>query len=186
MRKLKHGTVELVLGDIVEQNSDAIVNAANTKLLGGGGVDGAIHRAAGPELLELCKQIPPDEHGRRCRTGHVQTTGAGNLPVKYVIHAVGPVFNENSAEKARAQLRQVHEEALKAAVEHDCESVAFPAISTGAYRFPLDEAAQIAIDAVCSFLEKQAGLALVRFVLFQQRQLDAFQAALEAWQDSNE
>jgi O-acetyl-ADP-ribose deacetylase (regulator of RNase III) len=184
MRKLKHGTVELVLGDIVDQDTDAIVNAANTKMLGGGGVDGAIHRAAGPELLELCKQIPPDEHGRRCQTGHVQTTGAGNLPVKYVIHAVGPVYNEKYAEKAHAQLRQVHEEALKAAIEHDCESLAFPAISTGAYRFPLDEAAGIAIDTVCTFLEQHEGLTLVRFVLFQQGQFDAFQAALDAWQPS--
>jgi len=181
MRKLKHGTVELIVGDIVDQDTDAIVNAANTKMLGGGGVDGAIHRAAGPELLELCKQIPPDEHGCRCRTGHVQTTQAGNLPVKYVIHAVGPFYNEQCAEKAHAQLRQVHEEALQAALEHGCRSVAFPAISTGAYRFPLDEAAAIAVDAVCSFLEKKDGLSLVRFVLFQQSQFDVFQNALHSW-----
>lgn len=184
MRQLKHGTVELVLGDIVDQDTDAIVNAANTKMLAGGGVDGAIHRAAGPELLELCKQIPPDEDGRRCQTGHVQTTRAGNLPVKYVIHAVGPVYNEKYAEQAHAQLRQVHEEALQAALAHDCQSVAFPAISTGAYRFPMDEAAEIAIDSVCSFLERQEGLSLVRFVLFQQGQFDAFQSALESWQPS--
>ena len=117
MRRLKYGTVELVLGNIVDQDTDAIVNAANTKLTGGGGVDGAIHRAAGPELKELCLKFPVDERGRRCQTGQVQTTTAGKLPAKCVIHAVGPFYNERYAKEARNQLRQLHVLALQAALE---------------------------------------------------------------------
>ena len=181
MRRLKHGNVELVLGNIVHQDTDAIVNAANTKLAGGGGVDGAIHRAAGPVLNELCLQLPADDKGRRCQTGQVQTTTAGNLSAKYVIHAVGPFYNERYAEKARNQLRQLHTFALQAALDHDCKSIAFPAISTGAYRFPIAEAASIGIDAVCSFLQQTAGLNVVRFVLYKQGHFDIFQAALDSW-----
>lgn len=181
IRELPHGSVELVLGNIVDQDIDAIVNAANTKLAGGGGVDGAIHRAAGPELKELCQQFPADDRGRRCQTGHVQTTTAGNLSAKYVIHAVGPFYNDRYAEKAHNQLVQVHTLALQAALEHHCESIAFPAISTGAYRFPIGDAARLAIDTVCSFLSETAGISLVRFVLYKQGQFDTFQRALDAW-----
>ena len=182
MRKLQHGTVELVLGNIVDQVVDAIVNAANTKLAGGGGVDGAIHRAAGPQLKVLCQQFPADDQGRRCQTGHVQTTTAGNLNAKYVIHAVGPFYNERYAEKARDQLRQLHTLALQAAMDHGCKSIAFPAISTGAYRFPISDAAATAIDSVCSFLNTNAGVVHVRFVLYKQSHLDAFQSALSDWE----
>ncbi len=136
MRQLKHGSVELVIGNIVEQTTDAIVNAANTKLAGGGGVDGAIHRAAGPELMRLCLELPANEKGQRCETGDVRTTSAGNLKSKIVIHAVGPFFNDKYEEKAHAQLRSVHMRALREAVAHNCRSIALPAISTGAYRFP--------------------------------------------------
>lgn len=181
MRRLNHGTVELVIGDIVAQNTDAIVNAANSNLTGGGGVDGAIHRAAGPNLKQLCLQIPVDAMGRRCETGHVKTTAGCHLQSKHVIHAVGPIYDAYGAEEAQRLLRQVHQNALQAAVEHHCQSVAFPAISTGAYRFPMAEAAGIAVDSVCSFLNQPTGLNLVRFVLFQQAQLDFFQAALEDW-----
>ena len=181
MRKFKYGCVELILGDIVEQTTDAIVNAANTKLAGGGGVDGAIHRAAGPKLKELCLKFPADESGRRCQTGCVQITAGANLPAKFVIHAVGPFYNEKYAEKSRSQLRQVHELALITAIEHNCKSIAFPAISTGAYRFPIADAALIAIDSVCSFLHTNSGLELVRFVLFKQGQFDIFQSALDDW-----
>lgn len=182
MRKLKYGTVELVLGNIIDQDTDAIVNAANTKLTGGGGVDGAIHRAAGPQLKELCLEFPADDRGRRCQTGQVQTTVACNLPVKYVVHAVGPFYNEKYIEKAKVQLRQLHTLALQAAVEHRCESIAFPAISTGAYRFPIADASQIAIDVVCSFMDATPGLSLVRFVLYKQAQFDAFHTALKVWE----
>src|ERR1700735_41906 len=99
--QLKHGRIELVLGDVVEQTVDAIVNAANTKLTGGGGVDGAVHRAAGPTLLEECLQLPADEQGRRCLTGEVRVTGGGMLPARWVIHAVGPFYNDRYADKAR-------------------------------------------------------------------------------------
>ena len=181
MRKPKHGRVELVIGSIVDQDTDVIVNAANTTLAGGGGVDGAIHRAAGPVLKELCLQFPADDAGRRCQTGCVKTTAAGNLAAKVVIHAVGPVYDERYAEKAHLQLRQVHELALKAAIDQECDSIAFPAISTGAYRFPTADAAIIAIDAVCSFLDETSGISLVRFVLYTQGQYDVFASALEAW-----
>lgn len=181
IRELQHGVVELTLGDIVDQSTDAIVNAANTKLTGGGGVDGAIHRAAGPQLKQWCLQFPADDRGRRCQTGGVQTTAAGNLSAQYVIHAVGPFYNERYADKAHSQLRQVHVLALRAAIERECDSIAFPAISTGAYRFPIAAAAETALDAVCSFLESAPGLSLVRFVLYKQGQFDVFQKTLDCW-----
>ncbi len=174
----KHGRIELVLGNIALQAVDAIVNAANTKLAGGGGVDGAIHRAAGPSLLEECLKLPADESGRRCPTGEVRVTGAGSLPARFVIHAVGPFYNERYADKAREQLRQVHELALEAAAVNGCQSVAFPAISTGAYRFPLAEAAPIALGVAEEHLRTATSVKLVRFVLFQPAQLEVFRAAL--------
>ncbi|KAA5546223.1 O-acetyl-ADP-ribose deacetylase [Roseiconus nitratireducens] len=180
-RQLEHGTVELVLGNIVDQQVDAIVNAANTGLLGGGGVDGALHRAAGPELLESCRALPVDREGRRCPTGAVRTTPAGALDARYVIHAVGPFFNESSAQKCERQLRDVHQAALAAAVEHGCESVAFPAISTGAYRFPIDRAASIAVDVACTHCQSPSCIKLIRFVLYQESQLDVFRTALRSW-----
>ncbi len=176
-----YGRVELIIGNIVDQKVDAIVNAANTKLAGGGGVDGAIHRAAGPVLKELCMDFPENDRGQRCETGDVRTTAAGNLAVKFVIHAVGPFYNEKYDEKSHLQLRQVHVRALNEAIKHQCASIAFPAISTGAYRFPIVEAARTSVDAVCSFLNCHKGIELVRFVLFKQSHFDAFQDALAAW-----
>jgi O-acetyl-ADP-ribose deacetylase (regulator of RNase III) len=177
--QVRHGQIELVLGNIVEQRVDAIVNAANTKLAGGGGVDGAIHRAAGPSLKEECLLLPADEAGRRCPTGEVRVTGAGNLAASWVIHAVGPFYNERYAEKARNQLRQVHELAMDAADSEGCRSIAFPAISTGAYRFPLAEAAQIALKAIEEKLQQPQSVELVRFVLLKPAGLDVFRAALQ-------
>jgi O-acetyl-ADP-ribose deacetylase (regulator of RNase III) len=179
----KHGRIELLLGNIVEQAVDAIVNAANTKLTGGGGVDGAIHRAAGPTLKEECLRLPADERGRRCLTGEVRITGAGNLPARWVIHAVGPFYNERYAEKARDFLRQVHQNALDAARAKGCRSVAFPAISTGAYRFPLAEAASIALGAAEQHLRKPQPVQLVRFVLFKPAHLEVFRVALQKLAD---
>jgi len=173
-----HGRIELVLGNIVEQSVDAIVNAANTKLAGGGGVDGAIHRAAGPRLKEECLRLPADDQGRRCPTGEVRVTIAGDLPARWVIHAVGPFYSERYAEKARLQLRQVHQRALAAAIAKGCRSVAFPAISTGAYRFPLTEAAKIALEAVEEALREPQPLELVRFVLFKPSHLEVFRAEM--------
>ncbi len=179
-RDFAHGRVELVQGDLVEQQVDAIVNAANSSLLGGGGVDGAIHRAAGGTLLAECQQLPVDGQGRRCPTGECRVTGAGNLQARYVIHAVGPVYNHGSAEQSAALLRQVHLNVLQAAAQHDCQSVAFPAISTGAYRFPIDEAAAIALTAVRDYLALPSSVTLVRFVLFSADRYQAFAQALSA------
>jgi O-acetyl-ADP-ribose deacetylase (regulator of RNase III) len=179
----KHGRIELVLGNIIEQTVDAIVNAANTKLTGGGGVDGAIHRAAGPTLHEECLLLPADDRGRRCPTGEVRVTGAGKLPARWVIHAVGPFYNERYADKARQLLRQVHQQALQAADAKGCSSVAFPAISTGAYRFPLAEAARIALGAAEEKLQEPQSVELVRFVLFKPAQLAVFRAALQVLAD---
>ena len=173
--------IELVKGNIVEQEVDAIVNAANTKLLGGGGVDGAIHRAAGPELLEECRALPEDEEGRRCPTGEVRVTEGYDLPARLVIHGVGPVYDEARATRADALLRKVHEGALVAARERECRSVAFPAISTGVYRFPVDRAASIALATTREFLGGSPGsVELVRFVLFSDGHLAAFEAAAAA------
>jgi O-acetyl-ADP-ribose deacetylase (regulator of RNase III) len=152
-RTLKHGVVELVVGNIVDQDTDAIVNAANTKLLGGGGVDGAIHRAAGPELKQLCAKLLADADGRRCPTGEVRSTAAGKLASKIVIHGVGPFYNGGYREKSELLLQKVHQLALEEAVKHHCQSIAFPAISTGAHRFPIADAATIAIDVACRFLQ---------------------------------
>lgn len=180
-RKVGRGRIELLLGDIVEQEVDAIVNAANTSLLGGGGVDGAIHRAAGPELVEECRSFTTDTSGRRCPTGGVRVTGAGALKAKHVIHAVGPVYDERRIDQAAELLRQVHERALVAAAERGCHSVAFPALSTGAYRYPIAEAAPIAIGAANRFLAANPGgpLELVRFVLYNEGDLRAFERALQ-------
>lgn len=175
----KSGRIDLVLGNITEQAVDAVVNAANTKLAGGGGVDGAIHRAAGSKLMEECLALPADDDGRRCPTGDVRVTGAGDLPARCVIHAVGPFFNARYADKAREQLRLVHERALSAAAERGCRSIAFPAISTGAYRFPITEAAPIALGAARAHLSGPTSLAVVRFVLFKPAHLKTFRTALE-------
>lgn len=175
----EHGRIELVVGNIVEQSVDAIVNAANTRLSGGGGVDGAIHRTAGKCLAEECRLLPEDDQGRRCPTGDVRVTTAGKLPARWVIHAVGPFWNERSAEKAKVQLRQVHLRALEEAATRDCRSVAFPAISTGAYRFPLQDAAPIALAAARDHLRKAQSVELVRFVLFKPAHLEVFRSALQ-------
>jgi O-acetyl-ADP-ribose deacetylase (regulator of RNase III) len=177
--KAPFGTIELIVGNIVDQAVDAIVNAANTSLAGGGGVDGAIHRAAGPKLLEECLLLPLDESGRRCPTGEVRTTGAGRLSAHWVIHAVGPYYNERYAEKCRQQLRDVHQYSLEAAAEKACMSIAFPAISTGAYRFPLEDAAPIALGSAFDWLSKKKSLELIRFVLFKPNDFEVFRKALK-------
>ena len=175
-----HGQIQLVLGNIVTQTVDAIVNAANTKLTGGGGVDGAIHRAAGAELTQACLALPADDRGRRCPTGEVRVTTAGRLSSHYIIHAVGPFYTSRYAAKASEQLRQVHNRALTAAAELGCRAIAFPAISTGAYRFPLLEAAAIALTASRDYLRTPSSLEIVRFVLFKPPHLEAFRVALTA------
>lgn len=173
-----HGIIQLVRGNIVAEDVDAIVNAANTKLAGGGGVDGAIHRAAGPSLLEACRRFPADENGRRCATGDVRVTVAGNLTAKWIIHAVGPFYNARYAEKAHEQLRAVHRRALEEAADRSCRSIAFPAISTGAYRFPIDAAATIALGEAANWLASPSTIRLIRFVLFSDRLFQVFAEAM--------
>src|SRR2546428_2802290 len=152
-------TVEAVLGDFPRQQVNAIVNAANTTLLGGGGVDGAIHRSAGPELLEECRKIGG------CPTGEARLTRGYRLPAKYVIHTVGPVWSGGKRREPEL-LRARYVNSLKLANEHGIKSVAFPSISTGAYRHPIQQAARIAVATGRGALSEPTSLELVRFLCF--------------------
>ena len=164
--------ITLHRGDITtDAGADAIVNAANESLLGGGGVDGAIHRAAGPTLLEECRQL----HG--CATGDAKITGAGRLPVDYVIHAVGPVWHGGDRGEPEL-LARCYRRAIALASEHCASRVAFPAISTGVYRFPLDLAAEISIEAVREAMAEHGGVNEARFWLFGDDAYAAFERAL--------
>jgi len=167
-RRVGESVLELVRGDIVEQTTDAIVNAANTTLLGGGGVDGAIHRAGGPAILEECRRLGG------CAVGDAKITTGGRLVAKWVIHTVGPVYRDGRHGEA-ALLASAYRRSLQVAVAHALGSVAFPSISTGAYRFPVEEAAAVALGAVVAALEGPASsLELVRFVLFTEADLAAY------------
>ncbi|MCW4005606.1 MAG: O-acetyl-ADP-ribose deacetylase [Candidatus Bathyarchaeota archaeon] len=171
--------VRLIKGDIISMETDAIVNAANNTLLGGGGVDGAIHSRGGPKILEECKHLRAVQYPKGLPTGQATITGAGNLKAKYVIHTVGPVWHGgNQGEKDL--LRQAYENSLCVAVVQGLRSVAFPSISTGAYGYPLDEASQVALEAVKQFLSVSTGIEEVVFVLFSDRALQAYQAAAKA------
>ncbi|MDD5382733.1 MAG: O-acetyl-ADP-ribose deacetylase [Candidatus Margulisbacteria bacterium] len=160
----------IIQGDITRQKTEAIVNAANSSLLGGGGVDGAIHRAGGPAILEECKAYVA-KYGR-LPTGQAMITTGGNLLAKYVIHTVGPIYSKT---KAQAQeLRNCYLNSLKLAAEKGLKSIAFPSISTGAYRYPLDEAAPIAIKAVKDFLKEKTSIEEVDFILFNDETYEAY------------
>lgn len=149
--------IEVVKGDITELDIDAIVNAANKSLLGGGGVDGAIHRAAGPELKEACRELNGAE------TGEAKLTEGFELPAKYVIHTVGPVYSDGKKGEAD-KLRACYWNSLKLAQKHQLESIAFPAISTGIYGYPLEEASRIAVETAQAF--KEEGQSTVKTILF--------------------
>jgi len=168
------GTVlELVQGDITRQALDAIVNAANSGLKGGGGVDGAIHRAGGPAIMAECRRIG------RCPTGGAVITTGGNLPAGRVIHAVGPRWRGGGRGEA-ALLASAYVSSLRVAVDNGLRSVAFPSISTGVYGYPIDEASRVALGAVRGFLEANPGkLDVVRFVLFTPADFERYAAALE-------
>jgi O-acetyl-ADP-ribose deacetylase (regulator of RNase III) len=164
--------LELVLGDITRQDTDAIVNAANSSLLGGGGVDGAIHRAGGPAILEECRGLGG------CATGDAKVTGGGRLPARWVVHAVGPRYRDGRHGEAEL-LASAYRRSLEEAVGRGARSCAFPSISTGAYGFPIAAAAPIALGTVVDFLRERPGtLGLVRFVLFAPADLKVYARAL--------
>ncbi|HUI84152.1 MAG TPA: O-acetyl-ADP-ribose deacetylase [Candidatus Binatia bacterium] len=164
-------------GDITREQTDAIVNAANSSLMGGGGVDGAIHRSGGPAILEECERIV----GRigRLPAGEAVATGAGRLAARYVIHTVGPFWSGGGHSEAET-LARCHRESIRIADELQLASIAFPAISTGAYRYPVDQAAQVAVSSAAGALEKAAHVREVRFVLFDQKTLEHYAGAARA------
>jgi len=169
--RVENARVELVQGDITRQDTDAIVNAANPGLMGGGGVDGAIHRAGGPEILEECRRLGG------CPPGEARITTGGRLAARYVIHAVGPVYyNGTSGEPEK--LASAYRCSLTLADTHGLRSVSFPSISTGNYGYPVEQAAPIALRTVIDYLRRHPGLELVRFVLYDTPTYAVYEAAL--------
>jgi O-acetyl-ADP-ribose deacetylase (regulator of RNase III) len=168
--------IKLTQGDITKLHVDAIVNAANSSLMGGGGVDGAIHRAGGKAILEACIKIV-DRQGR-CKTGNAVITTGGNLLAKYVIHTVGPVWNGGRNNESQL-LANCYQNSLKLAVDHNLTTIAFPNISTGVYRFPKQQAAEIAVSTVNDFLKNDHTLQEVTFVCFDEENFGIYQNLLE-------
>ncbi|MER6027639.1 O-acetyl-ADP-ribose deacetylase [Streptomyces sp. NPDC001851] len=166
-------TITLVQGDITRQSADAIVNAANSSLLGGRGVDGAIHRRGGPAILRECRALRASRYGKGLPTGQAVATTAGELDARWVIHTVGPVYRDSGSDPAL--LASCYRESLRVADELGARTVAFPAISTGVYRWPMDDAARIALETVRN---TPTAVEEVRFVLFDDRAYDAFAAQL--------
>ncbi|MBZ6386254.1 MULTISPECIES: O-acetyl-ADP-ribose deacetylase [Pantoea] len=167
--------ITLVAGDITKINADAIVNAANSSLLGGGGVDGAIHRAGGPEIVEECKIIRNRQGG--CHTGDAVITTAGKLPARYVIHTVGPVWNGGSQNEAEL-LKRAYQSCFRLAQQHDIKTIAFPSISTGIYRFPKKRAAEIALEAIRDALADNPALEEVKIVCFDEENFEIYAGLL--------
>jgi O-acetyl-ADP-ribose deacetylase (regulator of RNase III) len=170
--KIGTSTLAIVEGDITREETEAIVNAANSGLRGGGGVDGAIHRAGGPVIMEECRKIG------HCPTGQAVITTGGNLKARYVIHTVGPVYSNGNRNEA-GLLKSAYLESLKLASKKGLKSVSFPAISTGAYGYPLNEAASIALKTAIDYLKEHQEIELVRFVLFGKPMYDVFAEQLK-------
>ncbi len=170
--KINKGVLSLIEGDITKQDTDAIVNAANKSLRGGGGVDGAIHRAGGPRILEECIKIGG------CETGEAVITSGGNLKAKYVIHTVGPVYRDGLHNEPKL-LENAYKNCLKLASSKGIKSLSFPSISTGAYGYPMEEAAEIALNAAITYLKGYIDIELIRFVLFGQRALEVYEKVLK-------
>ena len=170
--KLNSTTLSLVKGNITQEETAAIVNAANSRLAGGGGVDGAIHRAGGPKIMEECRKIGG------CPTGSAVITAGGNLRTKYVIHTVGPVYTDGKHNEAKL-LSSAYQSSLELVVKNSIKSIAFPSISTGAYGYPINEVAEIALKTIMDFIRANKGLSLVRFVLFSDRDLEVYKKTLE-------
>jgi len=175
--------VRLVKGDISEQDTDAIVNAANPSLMGGGGVDGAIHRKGGPRILEECKRIRETEWPNGLPTGKAVITTGGNLKARHVIHTVGPVWRGGSRGEPEL-LAEAYRNSLKLAVSKGLKTIAFPSISTGAYGYPIDEASKVALKTVKEFLEKEDKLDGILLVLFTQSDLETYEKALKSLKHS--
>lgn len=173
-REINGKILELVQGDITEQQVDALVNAANRHLAGGGGVDGAIHRRGGPAIMRETRQRYP----QGCPTGSAVISGAGDLPAKHVIHAVGPVWQGGSVGEPEL-LRSAYRTSLDLARQNGCRSVGLPSLSTGAYGYPMDQAAHIALSTAAEFLREEGSVELVRFVLFGAAAYGEFAATLE-------
>ncbi|MDE3088696.1 MAG: O-acetyl-ADP-ribose deacetylase [Chloroflexota bacterium] len=169
---MNDSTLELVEGDLTQQDVDAIVNAANSSFLGGGGVDGAIHRAAGPQLLDECRTLGG------CATGSAKITRGYRLKARHVIHAVGPVYRDGKHGEP-ALLARAYQTSLELASRNQCASVAFPAISTGVYGYPMEDAARIAFRTIVDYLNAHPEIKLVRYVLYGARAFEAHQRALE-------
>ncbi len=174
MKRVKIGdcVIELIQGDITEQDTEAIVNAANERLIPGGGVDGAIHRKGGPSILEELKS-----KYTHCPTGQAVITGAGNLKAKYVIHAVGPIYKDGKSEESEL-LESAYKNSLLKALEFNINSISFPALSTGAYGYPLEDAAKVALKTVIEFLKSYQKPKLVRFVLWGEQSYKIFEKVL--------
>lgn len=170
--RIGNSLLVLVQGDITHEDTDALVNAANSSLAGGGGVDGAIHRAGGPAIMAECRKIGG------CPTGQAVITTGGNLKARYVIHTVGPVYRDGSHGEEEL-LAGAYRESLKLASAQNLKSLSFPAISAGVYGYPLQEAARIALTTVIEYLKNHQDIELVRFVLFGQKIFDVFSAVLK-------
>lgn len=172
--QINQAVLELVQGDITRQDTEAIVNAANSSLLGGGGVDGAIHRAGGPRILAECRELDG------CATGDAKITTGGELRARYVIHAVGPIYWREGAGRAAQLLASAYRRSLEVASEHAIRSVSFPSISTGAYGYPMEGAAPTALRTVIDYLDAQQedGIQLVRFVLYGREAFELYRRSL--------